>query len=207
MARSSDHLFLLALLKDKTFQAREVRRVLGLSLLYLIISTALLAVFYQQMLGQLVAGEAPMLFVAEDINLINEQIPALSSVLGKWMLIMLAINVAVTSVIGVYILRKLGHPLLAIKRALTEMGEGKLDTSLRASDATEFAEITEAFNAARAQIKEKIREAKDELGHLQDQPDASRKDLEMSIKNCAVILDYFETRDTDGNSKGHAASS
>ena len=178
---------------------------MGLSLLYLVISTALLAVFYQQMLGQLVAGESPLLFVSEDVALINEQIPALSGVLGHWVLVMLAINVIVTSVIGVYIMRKLGQPMLAIKRALREMGEGKLDTTLRSTDTEEFAEIADAFNAARACIQEKIREAQDELGHLQNQPGLSREDLAMSIKNCAVILDYFETTDSDGNSTTRAA--
>ena len=205
MARSSDRSFLIALFKDKTFQTREVRRVLGLSLLYLTISTVLLAIFYQQMLGQLVAGDSPLLFVSEDVSLINEQVPALSAVLGRWVLVMLAINVVVTSVIGVYIMRKLSQPMLAIKRALSEMGEGKLDTTLRSTDTEEFAEIAEAFNAARACIQEKIREAKDELDHLQDQPEASREDLAMSIKNCAVILDYFETTDIDGNRTARAA--
>lgn len=206
MARSSDSFFLLALLKDKTFQAREVKRVIALSILYLFISTALLAVFYQQMLGDLVAGDSPMLFVSEDVNLINEQIPALSSVLGKWMLIMLAINVVVTSVIGVYILRKLGHPILAIKRALREIGEGKLDTKLRESDSREFAEINDAFNAALEQIQLKISEAKDELKQLQNQPENSKEELEISIRNCAVILDYFETTGPDGMKKNLAAN-
>ena len=40
MARSSDSFFLLALIKDKTFQAREIRRVIAFATLYLVITTA-----------------------------------------------------------------------------------------------------------------------------------------------------------------------
>ncbi|MCB1754472.1 MAG: hypothetical protein KDJ38_03055 [Gammaproteobacteria bacterium] len=205
MARSSDSFFLLALLKDKTFQTREVRRVIYLSALYLLITTALLAVFYQQMLAQLVSGQLPMLFVSEDIALINEQIPSLSSVLGKWVLVMLGVNVIVTSLVGAYIIRKMGHPLLAIKRALGDLGNGKLDTKLRSSDSKEFAEISDAFNIALEQIRFKIEEAKNELQHPQEQPQPSADELQTSIKNCAVILDYFESTNIDGSQRTSAA--
>ena len=84
MARSSDSFFLLALIKDKTFQAREIRRVIAFATLYLVLTTVLLGIFYNQMLGQLVSGASPMLFVSEDMRMINEQIPSLSSVLGTW---------------------------------------------------------------------------------------------------------------------------
>ncbi len=200
MARSSDSFFLLAIFKDKTFQAREVRRVVYLSGIYLLVTTALLAVFYQQMLGQLVSGQAPMLFVAEDVNLINEQIPAMSSVLGKWMLGMMVINVIITSAVGMYILRKLGHPLMALKRALREVGDGKLDAKLRESDSTEFAEIADAFNAALVQINAKIAEAKSQLDTVENQPEPDREALHMSIKNCSQVLEYFQTVNADGSS-------
>ncbi len=193
MARSSDSFFLLRLLKDKTFQAREVKRIIYLSALYLVVTTVLLAVFYQQMLGQLIAGNSPLLFVSEDINLINEQIPALSTVLGKWISFMLLINLVITSIIGVYILRKMGHPILAIKRALRDIGEGKLDTKLRESDNEEFSEITEAFNTALAKINEKIADAKGEIYHLKEQPQPSKENVESALNSCSVILDYFQT--------------
>jgi len=92
MARSSDSFFLLALFKDKTFQAREIRRVIAFATMYLVLTTVLLGIFYNQMLGQLVSGTSPMLFVSEDMRMINEQIPSLSSVLGTWILVMLAVN-------------------------------------------------------------------------------------------------------------------
>lgn len=198
MARSSDSFILLALFKDKTFQAQEVKRIIYLSGIYLFVTTALLAVFYQQMLGQLISGQAPMLFVSEDINLINEQIPAMSSVLGKWMLVMLVVNVVITSTVSIYILRKLGHPLMALKRALREIGEGKLDTKLRESDSTEFSEIAEAFNGALLQINQKISEAKNQLHTVDSQPEPDREALHESLKNCSQVLEYFQTVNVDG---------
>ena len=116
MARSSDSNFLVALLRDKTFQAREIRRVIALSFVYLAITTALVGVFYHQMLGSLLEGMAPLLFVSEDMSLANEAIPALSAVLGKWLISMLVVNVLITVALSIYITRRLGHPILAIKR-------------------------------------------------------------------------------------------
>ncbi len=46
MARASDHHFLLALLRDQTFQAREVRRVLLFTTFYVAMTTVLLGFFY-----------------------------------------------------------------------------------------------------------------------------------------------------------------
>ena len=44
MARSSDSIFPLSILKDKTFQAREIRRVLALATVYLVVTTVLMGV-------------------------------------------------------------------------------------------------------------------------------------------------------------------
>ncbi|OED39142.1 hypothetical protein AB833_16520 [Chromatiales bacterium (ex Bugula neritina AB1)] len=198
MARSSDSFFLLALLKDKTFQAREIRRVIAFATLYLVITTALLGIFYNQMLGQLVSGTAPMLFVSEDMSMINEQIPSLSSVLGRWILIMLVVNVIVTSFISIYIVRKLGQPILAVKRALREIGEGKLNVRLRASDDQEFSEIFDAVESAVSSINEQVAAAKNEVQtarELQEQPTPDQAAISSSLSNCQQALDYFTTED------------
>jgi methyl-accepting chemotaxis protein len=209
MARSSDSFFLLALLKDKTFQAREIRRVIAFASLYLLLTTALLGVFYYQMLGQLVSGSSPMLFVSEDMNMLNEQVPGLAEVLGRWVLYMLVINIVVTSVISVYIIRKLGHPLLAVKRALREIGAGKLNVRLRASDSEEFADIADALQSAVQQINRKIAEAKNQINTLHDmqQPAANTEELEEAVTNCKIALDYFETQvPPSSNDNGRAAA-
>lgn len=196
MARSSDSFFLLALLKDKTFQAREIRRVIAFASLYLLLTTALLGVFYYQMLGQLVSGSSPMLFVSEDMNMLNEQVPGLAEVLGRWILYMMVINVVVTSLISVYIVRKLGHPLLAVKRALREIGAGKLNVRLRESDSDEFADIADALQSAVKQINRKIAEAKNEINllHEMQKPAANMEVLEEAVTNCKIALDFFETQ-------------
>jgi len=115
MARSSDSNFLFAILRDKTFQAREVRRVIKLSLVYLLITTVLLGVFYNHMLGELTSGNSPLLFASEDMNLVNEAIPPLGAVLLRWMLVMLVVNVLVTAAISIYIMRKLGYAKRTLK--------------------------------------------------------------------------------------------
>lgn len=206
MARSSDSFFLIALFKDKTFQAREIRRVIAFATLYLVLTTIMLGLFYNQMLGQLVAGKSPMLFVSEDMGMLNEQIPSLSSVLGRWIMMMMVMNIVVTSMISVYIVRKLGQPLLAVKRALREIGDGNLNVRMRASDDNEFAELTEALSVAVASINKQVAAAKNEmhqLDELKDQPVQNAEKIESSLSNCKMALDYFIT---DKTPDGEAAA-
>ena len=112
MARSSDSNFFLSLIRDKTFQAREIRRVILLAGIYLLVTTVLVGLFYHAILGKLIAGASPMFFVSEDMELFNEALPGMTSVLAQWIIAMLVINVIITIGIGTYILRKLGHPIL-----------------------------------------------------------------------------------------------
>lgn len=196
MSRSSDSIFPIALLKDKTFQAREIRRVIAFATLYLVLTTIMLGVFYHHMLGQLVSGKAPMLFVSEDMNMLNEQIPSLASVLGRWIVMMMVMNIVVTTLISMYIIRKLGQPLLAVKRALREIGEGRLNVRMRASDDEEFGEITQALAVAVSSINERVAAAQGEMEQieaLRQQPGTSIEALDKSLSDCKTALDYFVT--------------
>ena len=157
MARSSDAVFPLSLVRDKTFQMRQIRRVLWLTLLFIVQSTIILGVFYHYLLGELVQGTAPLLFASEDLQLVSESVPSTKGVMMRWVAVMLGINALITCAIGVYIMRKLGNPLLAIRRALNELGDGNLNVRLRSGDAREFADLSEALNRALEQIQSKVR--------------------------------------------------
>ena len=204
MARSSDSNFLLALFRDKTFQAREIRRVILLASIYLVITTVLVGIFYHMILGKLIEGAAPLFFVSEDMELFNESLPGLTAVIGRWIVAMLIINVLVTVGIGTYIVRKLGHPILAIKRALREIGEGDLNVRLRESDNNEFGEIADELNNASSRIKKHIAEAKQEMTLLQElknAPAANSADFDRALENCHQALNYFKSEnDSSDNS-------
>jgi methyl-accepting chemotaxis protein len=194
MARSSDAIFPLSLVKDKTFQMRQIRRVLLLTLFFIVQSTLILGVFYHYILGELVAGTAPLMFASEDLHLINEAVPSTQEVMSRWLIIMLMINAAITCMIGVYIMRKLGNPLLAIRRALQELGEGNLDVRLRSGDSSEFAELTTALNKALEQIQSKVDQARNEtriLDDLDQQPQLSAQEVEQALANCRDALSFF----------------
>ncbi len=194
MARSSDSNFLLAIIRDKTFQAREIRRVIALSFVYLAITTALVGVFYYQMLGSLLEGMAPLLFVSEDMALANEAVPALSAVLGKWLIAMLVVNMLITVAVSIYITRRLGHPILAIKRTLREIGNGNLDVQLRATDSRDFGEITSELTVALHSIREQISAAKagiKEVENIEITPD-NNEDLNIALNECRSALDFFQ---------------
>jgi len=194
MARSSDAIFPLSLVRDKTFQMRQIRRVLLLTLFFIVQSTLILGVFYHYILGELVAGTAPLMFASEDLQLINEAVPSTQEVMSRWLVIMLVINAAITCIIGVYIMRKLGNPLLAIRRALQELGEGNLDVRLRSGDSSEFAELTTALNKALEQIQSKVDQARNEtsiLDNLDQQPQLSAQEVEQALANCRDALSFF----------------
>ncbi len=198
MARSSDSNFPLSILRDKTFQAREIKRVLILATIYLVITTVLMGVFYHQMLSSLVEGVAPLYFVSEDMQLVNEAVPSLTAVLGKWIISMMLINAFITIALGIFITRKLGHPLMAIKRTLREIGNGNLDVRLRASDNREFGEISSELTAAMRSIREQIAAAKEEIEHAEEhmkQPESRNQcddNVDQAVRNCKMALDYFQ---------------
>ena len=194
MARSSDAIFPLSLVRDKTFQMRQIRRVMWLALFFIVQSTLLLGVFYHNLLGELVAGTAPLLFASEDLLLLNERIPNIGTVMSQWLLAMLAINAVVTTLIGVYILRKLGNPLLAIRRALNDIGAGNLNVRLRTGDAREFSELCDALNGALEQVQQKIEEAREQtriIETLQQQPAPEAQAVQQALVNCHNVLNYF----------------
>ncbi|MFK8075629.1 MAG: hypothetical protein AB8B84_03515 [Granulosicoccus sp.] len=194
MERSSDFGFLGSLLRDKSFQAREIRRVLKLSLMYLAVTTVMVGVFYHQMLGQILAGVSPLLFVSEDMALANEAVPTLTAVLGKWLTAMLVVNVIVTVCLSVYITRKLGQPILAIKRSLRQIGDGRLDVRLRADDNRDFGDIAHELTAAARSIREQIAAAKSGIEQVSsvEQNGTSPQELNDAINDCRHALDFFQ---------------
>lgn len=217
MARSSDFSFPLAILRDKTFQAREIRRVLGLATMYLVVTTILMGVFYHQMLTSLVEGTSPLFFASEDMRLVNEAVPSLGAVLAKWIISMMLINLFITAALGIYITRKLGHPLMAIKRSLREIGAGNLDVRLRSSDNREFGEISSELSIAMRAIREQINAAKQEIKeadeHTQQVDSADTadtadeeavKNAAVAVRNCKLALDYFQTIEHEPNRRNAA---
>lgn len=208
MARSSDATFPMSLIRDKAFQVRQIRRVLLLTLLFIIQSTLVLGVFYHTFLGNLVAGNAPLLFASEDMGALADAIPPMSSVLGKWLIVMLALNGVVTAAIAVYILRRLGNPILAIRRALNEIGDGNLEVRLRTGDNREFSELCEALNRALDQVHGKISEARaltKVMETLDDQPPPDDVQVRQAMLQCRDVLSYFDASSTAGNESSLSA--
>lgn len=198
MARSSDSNFLVAIFSDKTFQAREIRRVIKLSLIYLLVTTALLGLFYNHMLGELTSGNSPLLFASEDMNLVNEAVPPLGTVLLRWLIAMMVVNVILTISLGMYITRKLGHPLMAIRRALREVAAGNLDVRLRETDDSEFGELSAELQHALTVVRNQVAEAKASISE-------SDGDAESAIKNAQNALNYFQV-DSDNNNSSNDSS-
>lgn len=195
MARSSDAAFPMSLVRDKAFQLRQIRRVLALTLFFIVQSTLVLGIFYHLFLGKLVEGNAPLLFASEDIGAISEAIPPMGTVLGQWLVVMLVINAVVTTGLAVYIMRRLGNPILAIKRALNEIGDGNLDVRLRVNDSREFGELSEALNRALEQVQAKIGEARAltrVIETLENQPLPDEVDVVKVLTECRDVLSYFD---------------
>jgi len=199
MARSSDSNFLVAILRDKTFQAREIRRVIKLSLVYLLITTAMLGLFYNHMLGELTSGSSPLLFASEDMNLVNEAVPPLGTVLLRWLIAMMVVNVILTMALGVYITRKLGHPLLAIRRALREVAAGNLNVRLRETDNSEFSELSNELQNALTVVRNQVSEAKASIA------EADNADVETALKNAQNALNYFRVS-AEGSSSNDSSN-
>lgn len=199
MARSSDAVFPLSLFRDKTFQLGQIRRVVWLTLFFIAQSTLVLGVFYYFLLGDIVDGTAPLLFTSEDMAMLNEQIPSVKVVMMKWLGIMLVINAIVTCGIAVYVIRKLGNPILAMHRALNELGDGNLNVRLREGDSKEFNELYMAMNRATTNIQSQVETARAEtdiVEQLESQPGpyvgADADQAIDSLAKCRNVLSFFE---------------
>lgn len=202
MARSSDASFPMSLWRDKSFQLRQVRRVVLLTIFFIVQSTLILAVFYHAFLGNLVEGNAPILFASEDIGALSDTVPAMSTVLSRWLLVMLVINGLITGAIAVYIMRKLGSPILAIRRALNEIGDGNLHVRLRVGDSQEFSELSEALNRALERIHSKIDEAltlTKVIETLEDQPPPDEATVRDAMSRANEALRFFDHDGAAGN--------
>jgi len=200
MARSSDAAFPLSLVRDKTFQFRQIRRVALFTLFFILQSTVVLGIFYYFLLGDIVDGTAPLLFTSEDMALLNEQIPSVTSVMGKWLVVMLLINALVTGAIAVYVMRKLGNPILAMHRALNEIGDGNLGVRLRHTDSKEFQELYMALNGATAKIQSQVEAAREEtkiLNNLEGQPNPDADDVQLALENCRNVLSFFREQSVE----------
>ena len=208
MARSSDAAFPLSLIRDKVFQLRQIRRVMLLTVFFIAQSTLVLGIFYHTFLGNLVAGNAPLMFASEDLGTMAEAVPPLSTVLGQWLIVMLALNAIVTTAIAVYILRKLGNPILAIKRALNEIGDGNLNVRLRVNDSREFSELCEALNRALEQVHGKINEARELTRIIDDQPEPSEQNLRKAVTEFRDVLSFFDDKPAgnDDSARQNASS-
>ena len=202
MARSSDAAFPLSLVRDKAFQIRQIRRVLLLTVFFIVQSTLVLGVFYHVFLGKLVEGNAPLLFASEDMGAMSEAIPSIGTVLGQWLVVMLVVNAVVTTAVAVYILRRLGNPILAIRRALNEIGDGNLEVRLRVNDSREFGELCEALNRALEQVQAKIGEARAitrVIETLDDQPLPDDVDVVKAMTECRDVLSYFDQQTAEND--------
>lgn len=199
MARSSDSNFLKSLLRDKTFQAKEIRRIVKLGMLYLAITTVVVGVLYQMLLSKLFSGASPLLFVAEDMLRADESLPSVGLLLGLWVLGMLLVNTLISVALGIYLTRKLGHPLMAIKRALREIGNGNLYVRLRASDKDEFGELSAELNKAMHKIRTQVESAQKAVANIeatQKKPESETLELQndslnVALGDCRSALEFF----------------
>ena len=190
---------------------RQIRRVALLAGFFTLQSTLLLGAFHHELLGRLVEGNAPLLFASEDIGSLAARVPATGDVMGRWLLVMLGLNALVTVAIGTWIVRRLGQPILAVRRVLDEIGDGNLDVRLRAGDAAEFDELAVALNRALASVQAHVAEARAATAVLDardDQPVPDAATLRTALERCRERLDWFDgggRRSVDG-AKGRAAN-
>jgi methyl-accepting chemotaxis protein len=120
---------------------------------------------------------------------------------------MLVVNALITVSLATYITRKLGHPLLAIKRALRQIGEGRLDVRLRTTDNNEFGDIAKALTTAVHSIREQISAAKDGIDQVGNVAETSTDPTELNtaINDCRHALDYFQMDIDESIEKNKAA--
>ena len=113
---------------------------------------------------------------------------------------MLCVNALSMLCIGIYLVRKLGNPILAIRRALDEIAAGNLNVRLRQGDANEFTELYVSLNEALEQVQQKVEAAReetrivsppatDQASDVDSRPTVA--DVEQALMNCRNVLSFF----------------
>ncbi len=137
----------------------------------------------------MVQGVSPLMFVSEDMQSVDENVPRMSAMLGKWLLLMLVINLVVTLAAGVYIVRKLGAPIMALKRVIREIGEGNFAVKVRKDKDSEFSEVFDTLADSTA----KLRAQMDEVSSPLQTESEDAAELAQAIRESRKALEYFNT--------------
>ena len=182
------------LFEEPGLHTSAIRKVLMLSAAFVLLSTGIVAVFHYQLVSQVTAGSGPMLFIPDEMQAVYDSLPGVSDIVGRYLAIMLGLNLVVVGAIVYYAIHKLGRPLVLLRRYIHALGEGQLDIDIQLAKNDELNDIADSLSEATARIHMMILAIKDNVDLLESQADqADPQTISIVVDGCRAALAYFET--------------
>ncbi|MEM7221033.1 MAG: HAMP domain-containing protein [Pseudomonadota bacterium] len=183
----------------RRFRSRQIRRLLWVSMISMVATTAIFAKFYGDLTSAFTGGDLPVFFLPEQMAELNESIPAFSQIMGEWAAFTLLLELGILFLTSAFITYRLATPLYRVNEAIREIGEGKLYTDIELGDGDEFQSLARNLNEAVAKVQLMIMTLEMDLGTLEgmasDNTEVDRELMRQTIENSREALSYFETID------------
>lgn len=184
---------------EKSFHARQLRRLFFLTVLVLLVYTIIFGVFYSYIVDKLLSSQIANDLLPEELMELSSIIPGVRETLIWSIIVIMLLNIVMTLIVGVIITHKLASPLYHFKMAAKKMGEGRLDVSIHLNRGDEFKDLAKDLNSAIARIQLMIMAVKENVLVLESELDLKHLDkrLKDAIDGCHEALTYFETVDLE----------
>jgi methyl-accepting chemotaxis protein len=136
---------------EPNFKQRQVARILGLTGVYVLISTAALWLVYSTALQPLWIGELPL---SGDLAEMARRGPGLRETLVAWATLMMGLSVLFATATGLYLSHKMAGPIYRFKAELRHIQEGKPARQIVLRKGDDFHDVAEAMNSALGRLQQ-----------------------------------------------------
>lgn len=179
----------------RNFRNQQFFRLLSILFFSSVITSFVLVEMYFQITDIWSSNDLPVYFSPEASEQLNSTYPTLTSSLGKWLAIMLALNAVLLGVAGGFITYRLAKPLYAVNLAVKAIGDGKLHTDLQLGKSADLHSLAESINSAVTKIQLMVMTLQQEIQHFETiaEKQPPSEELTQLLENSKIALEYFET--------------
>ena len=181
----------------KKFRNQQILRLMAMLFASSIVTSFVLVEMYFQITDIWSNTDLPVYFSPEASEHLNATFPTLTSTLGKWLAVVLGLNLLLLGIAGGLITYRLAKPLYLLHRAVQEIGDGKLHTDIKLGKGADLHSLADSLNSAVSKIQLMIMTLQQEIEHFEglaeNQPPS--EELNQLIDNSKLALEYFETVD------------
>ncbi len=180
---------------EPQFYKRQLSRLLLLAFITVVLSSVVLAYFYNNMISLLMSSESSLQYLPDELEHLSDSLPGLFNTLLIWIAVLSVVTGITTVFTGIFMLTRLAGPLYRLKKAVARLGEGDLSIHVVLRDGDEFDDLADDLNGAAARIQLMVMACKENLAIIEtlQAEDIQNERLQQSIDGVRHALTYFDT--------------